>query len=203
MRLMPAAAVTAVALAFAAMPPLAHAQDEKLKSLIGGKKPKAAPKATSQLGSAKEEPPACPEPAPCPKAPCSEDDVALLRGLQNAFEPAPVEIRVIAVEDLALLQDARALNALAHLALDPDPKVAVAAVETVGHFLHPRAEEILANVIRHPQLAPALKVAAVKALPVQGTPSARELLTEIVNTGRYAPPVTQAARDAIAMMVKR
>lgn len=174
--------------------------DDKLKSLIGGKK-RAKKAQAAQLGSVKDEDPA-PAAAPAASAAaCTEADLSLLRAVEYAFEPAPREIRVIAVEDLALLQDPRALNPLAHLILDPDPAVALAAVRTVGHFQHRRAEEILGNVIRHPQLSPTLKVAAVMGLPLQDTASSRELLTEVANSSRYALPVQRAAKDAIAMMV--
>lgn len=149
------------------------------------------------LGSAKEEPG---EDAPVASARSAQDeaDLSLLRALLFVFQPAPREIRVIAVEDLALLGDPRALDALAHLVLDPDPSVALAAVETVTHFQHPRAEEILGNVIRYPSLSPTLKLAAVRGLPLQGTASARALLTEISRSSDYAPALRGAAQTALA-----
>lgn len=195
MRVATVALVTVVILA---APAWAQGSDEKLKSLIG-KKQKEQKKKTDALGSAKDEEPATPPPPVAPP-PISDADLGLLRALEYAFEPAPREIRVLAVEDLGLLQDPRALNALAHLIFDPDPEVALAAVRTVGHFRAPRAEEILGNVIRHPQLAHPLKTAAVHGLALQGTRGARDLLTELANSTNQPPPVRFAARDVLALI---
>ncbi len=143
---------------------------------------------------------AAPEPAPSRTSECAEADVAVLRALSFMFEPAPREIRIIAVEDVALLGDARGLDPLAHMILDPDPLVAKAAVRAVGQFKHPRAEQILANVLRHPMLTVQLKIVAVRALPFQDTPSSRELLTELSSSEEQAPPVREAAVEMIQQM---
>lgn len=160
--------------------------------------------------------PAAPSPAPAPgrdepanalppsQARASEPteaDVAVLRAIAYMFEPAPREVRVLAVGDVALLGDPRALDALAHMILDPDPQVAQAAVEAVTRFRHPRAEQILANVIHHPSLTVGLKLAAVRGLPFQDTPSSRELLTELSNSERQAPPLREAATDMLKQLV--
>src|SRR4051812_13159775 len=67
---------------------------------------------------------------PVPAAPptVNDADASLLRGLLYATEPAPTEIRVIAVEDLGLIGDPRALNPLAQLLMDPNPAVQAAAL---------------------------------------------------------------------------
>ncbi|WNZ65115.1 HEAT repeat domain-containing protein [Myxococcus sp. MxC21-1] len=99
---------------------------------------------------------ASPPPGPAPTPPVeaapapATDDTALLRGLLCAVRPAPEEIRAIAIEDLGLLGDARALDALATLLWDPNPRIQQAALRAVTLFQHARAEEILANVVRHP-----------------------------------------------------
>lgn len=183
----------------------AHAQkaaDERLKSLMKRSTKKKPP--ASQLGDDKEEPstPAAAQKAPAAALPTQKDaDEALLKALLHAFEPAPREVRVLAVEDLALLQDPRVLNPLSHLIIDPDPLVASAAVRSVARYKHPRADEILSNVVRHPHLAPALKVIAIRALPFQDSPASRELLSDVANTRTWPAPLQEAARGAIAEMV--
>lgn len=193
-------------------PPVALAQDATdahLKQLIGRKTAKLKAVPAAQLGNPKEESApepaaaltASPAPAPTSSNAQSEADLALLRAILFAFEPAPREIRVLAIEDLALLQDPRALNPLSHFVFDPDPIIALAAVKAIGHFQHPRAEEIIGNIIRHPSLSPTLKVAAVRALPFQDSPSSREFLTELSGSNAYGSSVKQAAQAAIAEMV--
>ncbi len=130
----------------------------------------------------------------------TEADVAVLRAIGYLFEPAPREIRVLAVGDVALLGDPRGLDPLAHMILDPDPVVAEAAALAVGRFKHPRAEQILANVVHHPSLSVALKLAAVRGLPLQDTPSSRELLTELSTSERQAPPVRELATELLKLM---
>jgi hypothetical protein len=162
-----------------------HAQTRR-----GGK---TAPPASS-LGSGREDPP------PPPRPVATEADLAVLRAIGFLFEPAPREIRVIAVGDVALLGDPRGLDPLAHMILDPDPVVAQAAIEAVGRFRHPRAEQILSNVVRHDGLPVALKLAAVRALPFQDTPSSRELLSELSVSDRQAPPIRKTATDMIRLL---
>lgn len=123
-------------------------------------------KPAAAIGSAKEDEPVVVTPAtPGP-------DVALLRGLAWAFEPAPLEVRAQAVEDLGFLQDPRALNPLAVLTLDANPTLARAAVRAVGAIRHPRAEEILSNLVRHPNASIAVKQQALGLIPFQNTPTA-------------------------------
>lgn len=147
----------------------------------------AAPPKRS-IGSAKED-------APCPEsAGLSGADVALFRAMQWAFEPAPLEVRVQAVEDLGLLGDARALNAAAHFVLDPNPQVARAAIRAVSAIRHPRAEEILSNIVRHPSLPDATKVAALEALPFQNTWSAVRFVQSSARNTALPYAVLNAAR---------
>ncbi|MGQ0504833.1 MAG: HEAT repeat domain-containing protein [Myxococcaceae bacterium] len=124
-------------------------------------------------------------------------DLALLRGLLFALEPSPPEIRVQAMEDLALVGDPRALNLLAQLIFDGNPNVQLAAVKTVTKFQTPRAEEILCNVIRHPQVAEMLKVRAVEGLLFQRTASSLEMLEEVSKQPRYNSRLQTAARAAL------
>lgn len=124
-------------------------------------------------------------------------DTALLRALLWAFEPAPSEVRVQAVEDLALFGDARALNALASLIFDPDLAVDAAAVRAVSQFRAPRAEEILENVVRHPRIPDSLKIQALRALPYQATRGARDFLKDAGTRPGLSAQVQAAARDVL------
>src|SRR5689334_6996987 len=90
---------------------------------------------------------AAPAPAASTTGTVVGPDQALLRGIVWASEPGPEEIRVIAIEDLALLGDPRALAPLSVLLWDPNPRIQQAAVRAVALFQHPRAEEILSSVV--------------------------------------------------------
>jgi HEAT repeat protein len=147
----------------------------------------AAPAALAQ-GAAAPLLPADAAPAIAPASP----DGALLRGLLWATEPAPEEIRAIAIEDLALLGDPRALGPLSALLWDPNPRVQAAAVRAVGLFQHPRAEEILTSVVRSTRLPDALKIQALDGLLYQRTPSARATL-ESASRDPHLPLSIQSA----------
>jgi HEAT repeat protein len=124
------------------------------------------------------------EPSP-PRATTDQSpgaDVALLRGLLFATEPNPIEVRTVAIQDLGLLGDARALNVLAQMVFDPNPAVWSAALRAIGVIRHPRAEEILSNIIRHPALGEAHKLKALEYLPFQNTPSAIRFVASIQRT---------------------
>lgn len=136
---------------------------------------------SGSLGNAKEdlnadETPVFLKDAP---SPVSGQDLALLRGLVWSFEPNPAEIRSIAIEDLGLLGDARALNPLAQLVVDPNPMVQVAALRAVAMMQHPRAEEILCNVVRHPQLSEKLKLWALNWVVFQRTTTSQTFLQQV------------------------
>ncbi|MCP3104996.1 HEAT repeat domain-containing protein [Myxococcus sp. K15C18031901] len=148
-------------------------------------------------------PPAQQVPAPVQaptKAPPAEvatpasDDTALLRGLLWAARPAPEEIRAIAIEDLALLGDARALDSLATLLWDPNPRTQQAVLRAVALFQHPRAEEILGNVVRHPRLPDSLKIQALNGLVFQRTATARRTVQDAAMDTRLSSSVQTAAR---------
>src|SRR5262249_15324421 len=154
---------------------------------------KRAPKGVVGLGSPKEDDESAPAPPPSPRrgkkaegGPSPSDaDVALARGLLYAVEPAPPAIPGPAVGDIALLGDARALNLLAQLSFDANPAIQLTALKTITHFQAARAEEILANVVRHPQLAELLKVRALEGLVFQRSPTAREFLEEVSRQPRF------------------
>lgn len=110
-------------------------------------------------------------------------DQALLRAMGWAVEPAPLEIRAQAIEDLGLLGDSRALNLLAQLSVDPNPIIASAAVRALSSMRHPRAEEILGNIVRHPTLPESLKLQALTMLPFQNTWSAFHSVATMARTG--------------------
>jgi HEAT repeat protein len=154
---------------------------------------KDRPKAAS-LGSPKEDDPAAVLGVPQG----GRADTALLWGLLYAFEPGPEEIRIIAIEDLGLLGDPRALNPLAALIFDPNSNVQQAALRSISKFRNHRAEEILENVVRHPRTSDALKIHALQALPYQASPTCKEFLNESATNGRLAASVRSAARQVLA-----
>jgi hypothetical protein len=155
------------------------------------------PKRGGAIGSAKED-----EPCPAvPKVPASAGaDLAFLRGVTWAFEPAPLEVRGQAIEDLGLLGDARALNPLAALSLDANPAIARAAVRAIASMRHPRAEEILSNLVRHPTAPLATKQVALSLLPFQNTATALRFIhaTARQPTGSYE--LLQQARTLSASL---
>ena len=176
----------------------------------------ARPAPGTAPGTAKEQParatpsPAAPTPAPeAPSAPplpsgdapataAVSEDTALLRALLWAVKPAPEEVRAIAIEDVALLGDARALDALATLLWDPNPRIQQASLRAVALFQHPRAEEILGNVVRHPRMPDALKIQALNGLIFQRTPAARRTVQDAAVDARLTSPVQNAARTVAA-----
>lgn len=147
------------------------------------------------IGSAKED-----EPCPAPKD-VGAAEVAFVRALTWAFEPAPPEVRAQAIEDLGLLGDPRALNPLAQLSLDPNPALARAAVRAVGAIRHPRAEEILANVVRHPNVPETVKRLAMELVPCQNTFTALRFV-HFVSRNQVPIPasVQQVARGLAALI---
>jgi hypothetical protein len=122
------------------------------------------------------------KPARPAAAPSAGADVALLRGLLFATEPNPLEVRTQAIEDLGLLGDPRALNPLAQMVFDPNPAVWTAALRAIGAMRHPRAEEILSNIVRHPSLSEAHKLKALEYLPFQNTASAIRFIAAVPRT---------------------
>lgn len=151
--------------------------------------------ATAQAQATPASQPPAPPPSarsPDPTTPASPD-TALLRGILWATEPAPEEVRVIAIEDLALLGDPRALDPLAALVWDPSPRVQAAAVRAVALFQHPRAEQILSDVVRHPSLPEPLKLQALDGLLFQRTPSAHAFVRDAARNPRYSLTVQSAA----------
>ncbi|MFP2912844.1 HEAT repeat domain-containing protein, partial [Pyxidicoccus sp. 3LFB2] len=122
------------------------------------------------------------------------DDTAVLRALLWAAKPAPEEVRAIAIEDMALLGDARALDSLATFMWDPNPRIQQAALRAVALFQHPRAEEILGNVVRHPRMPDALKIQALNGLIFQRTATARRTVQDAALDRRLTSPVQNAAR---------
>ncbi len=147
------------------------------------------------IGSAKED-----EPCPATRD-AAAAEVAFVRALTWAFEPAPAEIRAQAIEDLGLLGDARALNPLAQLSLDPNPAVARAAVRAVGAIRHPRAEEILSNVVRHPSVPEAVKQLAMQLVPCQNTFTALRFVHRVARQQVQVPGAVQQVARGLAALV--
>ena len=138
------------------------------------------------------------EPVKPAARPSNEADLALLRALLWALEPAPTEIRVIAVEDLGLLGDPRALNPLAELLIDPNPAVQSAALKSIAALRYPRSEEILTNVARHPTLPERLKLSAVDAVLFQNTSTAIVFLKQVSRSSTFNFNLQNAAKRALA-----
>ncbi|RKH99300.1 HEAT repeat domain-containing protein [Corallococcus sp. AB038B] len=156
--------------------------------------PAAAPKAAPKPDKAPVERVAPARP-PVDTGTSGAADQPLLRGLLWAAEPAPEEIRTLAIEDLALLGDPRALDPLAAFIWDPNPRIQQAALRAVALFQHRRAEEILGNVVRHPRLPDALKIQALGGLLYQRTPTARRVVQDVAADSRVGYAVQNAARS--------
>jgi hypothetical protein len=157
-----------------------------------------APAALAQGAAAAPAPTSAPAPASAESATApGSPDAALLRGILWATDPAPEEIRVIAIEDLALLGDPRALGPLSALLGDSNPRIQSAAVRAVALFQHPRAEEILSSVVRSARLPDALKIQALDGLLYQRTPSARATL-ESASRDPHLPLAIQSAALNVA-----
>ncbi|RKH46785.1 HEAT repeat domain-containing protein [Corallococcus sp. AB049A] len=139
-------------------------------------------------------PKAAPKADKAPADPRAQDD-SLLKGLLWAAEPAPEEIRALAIEDLALLGDTRALDPLAAFIWDPNPRIQQAALRAVALFQHRRAEEILGNVVRHPRLPDTLKIQALSGLLYQRTATARRVVQDVAADSRVGYAVQNAARS--------
>ena len=143
------------------------------------------------LGSVKD------EDEPLAPPPLKDGETALLRGLLWAFEPAPTEIRVIAIEDLGLLGDPRALNPLAQLVMDPNVNVQLAALRAIGSMQHPRSEAILANIVRHPSINERVKLAAIDALIFQNTVNSIAFLRQLARGTTFHPTLQSQARRVL------
>lgn len=128
---------------------------------------------------------------------CGDEDRALANALAFAFEQAPEEIRVLAIEDLALLGDSRAVDPLASLILDANPNVAAAATRAVGMFTTPRATQVLENVVRHPRLALNVKQEALRALPFHRRQRARDFLAFVARSSAFPVQLQRSAQDAL------
>lgn len=166
----------------------AHAQAPARGKPASPARPAPAPQAPP-----KEQPaPAAAAAQPAPQA--ASEDTALLRALLWATRPAPEEVRALAIEDVGLLGDARALDPLASLMWDPNPRIQQAALRAVTLFQHPRAEEILGNVVRHPRMPDALKIQALNGLIFQRTATARRTVQDAAGDTRLTAPVQNAAR---------
>lgn len=129
---------------------------------------------------------------------CGDADRALGLGLSYAFEQAPEEIRVLAIEDLGLLGDPRALDAIASLVVDSNPNVQSAAVRAAASFTTLRAAQILENVVRHPRLPVELKEQALRSMPFQRKTRVRDFLVAVTRSGAYPPPIRRVAQESLA-----
>jgi HEAT repeat protein len=171
----------------------AHAQAPARGKPASPARPAPAPQAPQ---APKEQP--TPPPAPPAPEPAASEDTALLRALLWATRPAPEEVRALAIEDVGLLGDARALDPLASLMWDPNPRIQQAALRAVTLFQHPRAEEILGNVVRHPRMPDALKIQALNGLIFQRTATARRTVQDAAGDARLTAAVQNAARTVVS-----
>ncbi len=152
------------------------------------------PAAVEPSAPSQASPPVAPRPAAVEPSAPSPDDTAVLRALLWAAKPAPEEVRAIAIEDVALLGDVRALDSLAILMWDPNPRIQQVTLRAVALFQHPRAEEILGNVVRHPRMPDALRIQALNGLIFQRTATARRTVEDAARDMRLTAPVQNAAR---------
>ena len=150
----------------------------------GARSARGQPTASLKLGSPKED--------DLPSAPAATvlgtagDALSLVTALSAAMEPTPSEIRAIAVEDLGMLDDPRALNALSNWVLDASPGVQRAALRAIGSIQHPRAEEILKGVVRRNTVSERMRMMAAELLLYQRTRSALAFLGS-VKVSSWAP----------------
>lgn len=181
------------------LPALAGAQEAPPAPPPSGKplspvlKAARRPTGPSLAAGRDEDFPDAPAAAPA-EAPLTTDEASLLRATLWAFEPAPREVRVQAIEDLGLLGDPRLLNPLAHLIYDPDLPAQLAAVRAVRLIRHPRAEEILINTIRHPSLPAAVKQVALEGLLFQNTRSALVFIWNVGSNPQWGTVLYGTAR---------
>ncbi len=121
---------------------------------------------------------------PAGEKPDLQADAALGRALVWAFAPGPEEVRLLAIDELVLLGDPRALDALFQLLRHPRGRIAGTALRGISRFAHPRAETLLAEAVAAPELAEPLRVAAIEYLVYQRTPSTKAFLTSVKNDYR-------------------
>lgn len=131
------------------------------------------------------------------------DDRALLHAVLAVHAPAPEEIRVIAIEDLGLLGDPRALDVLGSLLRDRGAVIPLAALRAVRAFRTPRAEELLTSVVRDREAPEALKQGALEALAFQGSASSRAFLAEVRGDAAYGPRLQGTAKAVLERLAAR
>ncbi|HYV49743.1 MAG TPA: hypothetical protein VFA20_33025, partial [Myxococcaceae bacterium] len=93
--------------------------------------------------------------------------------------------------------DARVLNTLALLILDPSPTVQLASVRAVRAYELPRAEEILANVVRHPYPGEPVKLLALDSLAYQRTKSAKAFLEHVATGTQFSARLQATAKATL------
>ncbi len=126
-----------------------------------------------------------------------EADAALGRALVWAFEPNPEEIRLMAIEDLALLGDPRALDGLLLLVRHPRGRIQGTALRSISRFQTPRAEQILTEVVSSADFPEPLRLMAVDFLVYQRTPSAKAFLASVQKDFRYGYKFREGAQKAL------
>lgn len=138
-------------------------------------------------------------PAGVTRVAAGERDRALLNGVLNFSAPAPAEVRAMAAEDLAFLQDPRALNVLAQAVLDHQVPVQRAALRAIAAFRHPRAEQVLRNVCLHPSASMATRTSALQSLVYQRTHSSLAFLKEAAGRKSLPAPLREAAHESLKL----
>lgn len=138
-----------------------------------------------------------------PARSAAAEDHALLNAVLAVHAPAPEELRVIAIEDLGLLGDPRALDLLGALLREPRPAIQLAALRAVRAFRAARAEELLTAVVRDREAAEPLKQAALEALAFQGTASSRKFLEDVRADAAYGPRLQGTAKAMLERLAAR
>jgi hypothetical protein len=114
-----------------------------------------------------------------------------------ATEPAPEEIRALAIEDLGFLGDERVLGTLALLIQDPALAIQMAALRAVRSYPTPRAEEILANAAGDPALSDGPKLYAVESMAFFRTRTAKQFLENVKESPSFSSKLQAAAQKTL------
>jgi HEAT repeat protein len=144
--------------------------------------------------------PGAPPPAGAPPlvAAPADADRALLAATSAAVEPAPLEVRVLAVEELGLLGDTRAVPLLRRLLIsESQPALQRAAVRALRALGTPEAVSVLDEGLRTGRLSYEAARELVAALPYLRWEAARAALAwAAANAATYE--VRAAAQSALA-----
>ncbi len=123
-----------------------------------------------------------------------------------------LELRLVAARALSTLcrptaaekaDTVASVDALADGLKDPRMELAKACAEALGRTRSERAADFLAARLPHPDISPALRIAAVQALGQLGNPRGKEpILALLGDNGTGDPALDEACRKAIVLIEK-